>query len=201
MKSKKALLAIVLMLSLCGCHNKTEKSLTSFNSEILADTIMSASPTVDSSAFCPSLLKEIKAFIRQNGEPVIAMWIEDKGDDSFVFFTTALFYYSRYMHGYQIIDGRMVVYCYNVIEGIWCDYEFVGKYQADSSELLTESKCAELLIDKSKLITDLPKSYYEDPNGFADENSEFADYFYEPVGRRFRIHSADSLELVFDGPY
>ena len=96
----------------------------------------------------------------------------------------------------------MVVYCFNTIEDNWCYYDFVEKCQTNSpSELLTESKCAAFLIDKSKLITDPPKSYREGPGGFGDENSEFADYFYEPVGKRFRIHSADSLELVFDGPY
>lgn len=202
MKRKITLLATVIMLSLYGCNSKTDRLLTSSNGEIVPDSVFTVSTTVDSSAFCPRLLEEIKAFIRQHGEPVIAMWIEDKGDDCFVFFTTALFYYSGYMCGYQIIDDRMVVYCFNTIDEIWCYYDFLEKCQTkDPSELLTESKCAELLIDKSKLITDLPKSYYEDPNGFADENSEFADYFYEPAGKRFKIHSADSLEVVFDGYY
>lgn len=203
MKSKITLLATALMLSLYGCNSKTDRLLTSSNGEIVPDSVFTVSTTVDSSAFCPSLLKEIKTFISQNGDPVITVQIEEKGIERYIFLGTNLYYDSRFLCGYEIIEDRMVAYYYSYADGINDLYDFMAMLNTkESRDLLKESDCAEYLIDKSKLKTDFPISFFDDPhNGYADEKSPLADGFYEPVGRRLLIHSSDSLELVFEGYY
>ncbi len=55
-----------------------------------------------------------------------------------------------------------------------------------------ESECNKGLVD----ITKLKKGK---PDGFIDENSEWANDIYEPNGRKYKVHSKDSLELVYSG--
>ena len=96
----------------------------------------------------------------------------------------------------------MVAYYYSYADGINDLYDFMAMLNTkESRDLLKESDCAELLIDKSKLEKGFPISYFDDPKGYADEKSSFAYFCYEPQGKRLLVHSADSLELVFEGYY
>lgn len=203
MKHAIVLISTLIVLSLCNCQSKADKNLSSSDDGILTDDKSSSIQSVDTSAFCPRLLKEIKSFISQNGEPVITVQIEEIGCERYVFIATNLYYDTRFLCGYEIIDGRMIAYNYSYAEGINDYYDFMAMSKIkESRDLLKESDCAEYLIDKSKLKTDFPISFFDDPhNGYADEKSPLADGFYEPVGRRLLIHSSDSLELVFEGYY
>lgn len=202
MKRKITLLATVIMLSLYGCNNKTDILLTSSNGEIVPDSVFTVSTTVDSSAFCPRLLEEIKSFIGRTGSRLITIQIEEKENERYVNLLTYLYYDSRLLCGYEVIDGCMIAYYYTYADGINI-YNFHSMLETkESSELLKESDCAEFLIDKFKLTTDLPNGFPEDSIGYPNENSWFAsNCTFDPWGRRFLIHNADSLELVFEGFY
>ena len=113
-----------------------------------------------------------------------------------IFMSTELWYDTRFIIGYQIIDETMVAYYYNYIDENMSYYDFITALDTkEKDELLNENGCLDAMIDKSKLRIDRPKD-------FLDENSEFSiNTYYEPIGRRYIIHSPDSLELVFEGYY
>ena len=189
----------IMMLGLIGCNpvHKRQSSVVS-NDSTNINMISIETNLKDTTAFRPVLLHEITSFIDKYKDygPIIILMAERKQNDCCIFMSTSYFYDTRFIIGYQIIDEKMVAYYYNYIQEGMSYYEFISALDTiGKDELLSENGCMDALIDKSKLKTDRPQS-------FLDENSEFAMYTdYDPVGRRYIIHSPDSLELVFEGYY
>lgn len=196
MKNCEVLIIAVFILVGCNTPNKQD-NYASMCDNICVDTIPTINNSVDSCAFCQALAREIKSFINKNENcPVVSLCAEKTEKNCSLLMSTGLWYDSRFIIGYQIINEKMVAYYYNYIQESMSYYDFISTLDTkDKDELLNENGCMDALIDKSKLKTDRPQS-------FLDENSEFAMYTdYEPIGRRYIIHSADSLELVFEGYY
>lgn len=193
---------LFILLSLFGCYDNIDKLQVSNDANTIVDSISVDSKIIETSAFCPRLLEEIKSFIGRTGSRLITIQIEEKENERYVNLLTYLYYDSRLLCGYEVIDGCMIAYYYTYADGINI-YNFHSMLETkESSELLKESDCAEFLIDKFKLTTDLPNDFPEDSIGYPNENSWFAsNCTFEPWGRRFLIHNADSLELVFEGFY
>lgn len=202
MKSK-IILIFLTAVTLCCCQNNTEKILTASNSDNSADNISIITQYEDTSAFCTNLLKEIKKFISLNGDPVISVQIEEKGSERYVTLLTNLYYDSRFLCGYEIIDGRMIAYYYSYADETIDYSDFLRMLETkDKSEMLKESDCAKFLIDNSKLEKGFPISFFDDPHkGYADEKSSFANCCYENCIWKFLIHNTDSLELVYKAKY
>lgn len=163
------------------------------------DGLTGSSHNEDTLAFCSNLLNAIRSFINDYAdeyEDVISIEIVNEGNDCFVFMSTNMYYYTHLLFGYQIIDDKMVAYYFNYNNDTLSFYNFVSQINTkDKKEFLSESECSNCLIDKSKLKTDYPIV-------FPNEYSDFATgWIYEPRGRKYIIHSPDSLELVFEGYY
>ncbi len=193
---------VILLISsfflFVGCHTPNKQdNYTNICDSICVDTISTINNTSDSCAFCQALVREIKSFINKNDNCVVVSLCAKKTEKKCsLFMSTGLWYDSRFLIGYQIIDKKMVAYYYNYIDEDMSYYDFISALDTKGKdELLNENGCLDALIDKSKLKTDRPQS-------FLNENSEFAIYTdYEPIGRQYIIHSQDSLELVFEGYY
>jgi hypothetical protein len=194
---KNYLILILAMFSIfVGCTNK-QNNYTNLCDSVYVDTISTINDNIDSCAFCQVLLREIKSFINKNENcVVVSLFAEKMENECSIFMSTELWYDTRFIIGYQIIDETMVAYYYNYIDENMSYYDFITALDTkEKDELLNENGCLDAMIDKSKLRIDRPKD-------FLDENSEFAIYTdYEPIGRRYIIHSPDSLELVFEGYY
>ena len=196
---KNYLILILAMFSIfvgCNAPNK-QNNYTNLCDSVYVDTISTINDNIDSCAFCQVLLREIKSFINKNENcVVVSLFAEKMENECSIFMSTELWYDTRFIIGYQIIDETMVAYYYNYIDENMSYYDFITALDTkEKDELLNENGCLDAMIDKSKLRIDRPKD-------FLDENSEFAIYTdYEPIGRRYIIHSPDSLELVFEGYY
>ncbi|MFP4664304.1 MAG: hypothetical protein ACLFM1_07735 [Bacteroidales bacterium] len=87
----------------------------------------------------------------------------------FVLIGPSIYYRSEEIKGYTVVKDKLIV-IYN-----------------------TESGCSKGLVDTNKLEKGKPKD-------FPDENSDIAIHTnYDPWGKKFKIHSKDSLELVYSG--
>ena len=196
---KNYLILILAMFSIfvgCNTSNK-QNNYTNLCDSVYVDTTSTINDNIDSCAFCQVLLREIKSFINKNENcVVVSLFAEKMENECSIFMSTELWYDTRFIIGYQIIDETMVAYYYNYIDENMSYYDFITALDTkEKDELLNENGCLDAMIDKSKLRIDRPKD-------FLDENSEFAIYTdYEPIGRRYIIHSPDSLELVFEGYY
>ena len=162
------------------------------------DTIKQQLLDKDTCAFSPALLHEIMSFISESKdcEMIIPIRAERNGDKCHLFMTTEMYYNSHFLVGYQIIDGRMVA-CYNdYLDERTNHSDYFSRYADVEKHMLPiVNECLESLIDMSKLKRGYPTEY---PN----ENTEGVMYWdYDPIGRRYIIHSPDSLELVFEGYY
>ena len=191
--------ALLLLLLMCCQSNNKENTLGITKDNQGLDSTLTASSEKDTSAFCPILLNAIKSFIHDYSDDldcVVSIEIDNDGSNCYVFMSTNMYYFSHLLNGYQIVDDKMIAYYLNISNDTISYFELSSQQNTeDISNLLYESDCSEGLIDKNKLNTDFPKS-------FPDENSDFATgWFYEPRGRKYIIHSPDSLELVFEGPY
>lgn len=92
-----------------------------------------------------------------------------KGNDCFITISVALVYRSYELRGYTILNNKMLVF----------------------SNPENECNCG--LIDTTKMSRNIPVK------GYGDENSDLAYNTFDPIGRRYKIHNKDSLELVFTG--
>ena len=196
---KNYLILILAMFSIfvgCNTSNK-QNNYTNLCDSVYVDTTSTINDNIDSCAFCQVLLREIKSFINKNENcVVVSLFAEKMENECSIFMSTELWYDTRFIIGYQIIDETMVAYYYNYIDENMSYYDFITALDTkEKDELLNENGCLDAMIDKSKLRIDRPKD-------FLDENSEFSiNTYYEPIGRRYIIHSPDSLELVFEGYY
>lgn len=191
--------AFLLIFACCNTNsNKTLHGL--YNNEIdCKDSLANSSYSEDALAFCPVLLEAIRSFIKDYSDEydsVISVEIKNHGRDCFVIISTNMFYYTHLLCGYQIIDDKMIAYNYNFINDSISYYHLVSQLNTEEKkEFLFESECSKNLIDNTKLKTDFPTS-------FPNEHSDLATgWNYEPRCRQYRIHSPDSLELVFEGYY
>ena len=182
---------------MCCQSNNNENTFGNTKDNHGLDSTFTVLTEKDTSAFCPILLNAIKSFIHDDMDEldcVVSIAIDNDGNNCYVFMSTNMYYFSPLLNGYQIVDNKMVAYYLNISNDTISKYKLLSQQNAeDFSNLLYESDCSHSLIDNSKLNTGFPKS-------FPDENSDFATgWFYEPRGRKYLIHSPDSLELVFEG--
>ncbi len=192
-------LATLLVLLMCCQSNNNENTYGMTKDNHSLDSTLTTLPQKDTSAFCPILLNAIKSFIHDYTDEldcVVSVEIDNDGNNCYVFMSTNMFYISTLFNGYQIVDDKMVVYYFNISNDTISFYELLSQQNTkDYNNLLYESDCSDDLIDKSKLNIDFPKS-------FPDEDSDFATgWYYEPRGRKYKVLSSDSLELVFEGYY
>lgn len=192
-------LATLLVLLMCCQSNNKENTYDMTKDNHGLDSTSITLPKKDTSAFCPILLNAIKSFIHDYTDDldyVVSIEIDNDGSNCYVFLSTNMFYLSPLLNGYQVVEDKMVAYYFNIFNDTISFYELLSQQNTkDFNNLLYESDCSDGLIDKNKLKTDHPKS-------FPDENSDFATgWNYEPRGRKYKVLSSDSLELVFEGFY
>ena len=137
----------------------------------------------------PTLLEELEDVITYRdsidmgssiiGNVYIVFFSESKGDCYVTIFQSLCYYQSFYpqtlshpsynLEGYTLLNGKMIAF-YN-----------------------PESNCNKGLVDITKLKKGKPKD-------FPGENSDIAVHTnYDPWGKKYKIHSKDSLELVYSG--
>ena len=192
-------LATLLVLLMCCQSNNKENTYDMTKDNHGLDSTSITLPKKDTSAFCPILLNAIKSFIHDYTDDldyVVSIEIDNDGSNCYVFLSTNMFYLSPLLNGYQVVEDKMVAYYFNIFNDTISFYELLSQQNTkDFNNLLYESDYSDGLIDKNKLKTDHPKS-------FPDENSDFATgWNYEPRGRKYKVLSSDSLELVFEGFY
>ncbi|MDH6311926.1 hypothetical protein M2137_000685 [Parabacteroides sp. PFB2-10] len=90
------------------------------------------------------------------------------------------YYQRKKLKGYEIVNSYMIYYDDNE------DELYVNMYNLDE-------KCNCDLVDFDKLETEPLADYTE------IENSDLREGNFDPIGRIYKIHSRDSLELVFEG--
>lgn len=193
------IISLATLLLMCCQSNNKGNIYDSTKDNLSRDSTLTTLPQKDTSAFCPILLNAIKSFIHDYTDDldyVVSIEIDNDGSNCYVFMSTNMFYLSSLLIGYQIVDNKMIAYYFNISNDTVSFYELLSQQNTkDFNNLLYESDCFDGLIDKNKLNTNFPKS-------FPDENSDFATgWNYDPVGRKYIIHSPDSLELVFEGYY
>ena len=193
-----SLATLLVLLMCCQSNNKGNTYDITKDNHSLDSTLITL-PKKDTSAFCPILLNAIKTFIHDYTDDldyVVSIEIDNDGSNCYVFLSTNMFYISPLLNGYQVVDNKMVAYYFNIFNDTISFYELLSQQDTkDFNNLLYESDCSNGLIDKNKLKTDYPMS-------FPDEHSDFATgWNYEPRGKKYKVLSSDSLELVFEGYY
>ncbi len=171
----KRLVYIILIFSylFIGCKNKTSDKrkmvINTNQKEIVKDN--------KTSAICPVLLNELESLIAYNDS------INNKDEFN--------------INIYMVFFSKKVDGCYITITTVhfYDSNHLVGYTMIDNKMIVfynPESECNKGLVDINKLEKGKPGS-------FIDENSEQANDIYEPNGRRYKIYSKDSLELVYSG--
>lgn len=128
----------------------------------------------------PTLLDELNKFIAKQDTlknenhfdaKIIVVHFSKKDNDCYVSIGTSHFYNSQNLEGFLIIGDKMIAF-YN-----------------------PQSECNKGLVNVSKLKAGMP-------NDFPDENSDIAIHTtYDPWGKKYKIHSQDSLELLYSGSF
>ncbi len=193
MKTALSLLLMVSALVLEGCVTKTDKhaSITTDNVDTTATyQIVEASP------FCPALQSELMDYMQKQHDPlakVIRIWIYEQDGDCYVNMFSDICYDTCSLCGYCFIDSTLIVYDYIKRDD---NMSFLELYDlldsVDRHVLFKESECNNGLIDTTLLIRSAPI-------GFPNEEQICGSY--DGRGRKYKIHSPDSLELVFEGYY
>ena len=168
---RKVIILVIIFTPLIFCCNNKIKD------EEKEDINDSKKKTMhETNAICPVLLYELEELIstRDNDDNIASKDIyvvhfEDTEEGCFVLIGASMYYRSYAIKGYLIYNKKLIVF-YN-----------------------PESECNIGLVDIAKLQTGKP-------DGYLDEYSEKAIHTtYDPRGKRYKIHSKDSLELVFSG--
>ncbi|MDH6311925.1 hypothetical protein M2137_000684 [Parabacteroides sp. PFB2-10] len=149
-------------------------------------------------ALSPALSSAIKSTIClydsvYNNNELFSFWKEyaniikviftKKKDDCYVTIIDCLYYQTYLLAGYILYQKYMIVFDeYDPIE-----HELYIKASG------YDNSCNCNLVDVEKLRHDTP------PQEFHNENSEFVNYDFDGIGRRYKIHNRDSLEIVFEG--
>ncbi|MDH6342442.1 hypothetical protein M2480_001064 [Parabacteroides sp. PFB2-12] len=114
---------------------------------------------------------------------IIKVVFTKREDDCYVTIIDCLYYQTYLLNGYILYQKYMIVFDeYDPVE-----HELYIKASG------YDNACNCNLVNIEKLRRDTP------PQEFHDENSEFVNYDFDGIGRRYKIHSRDSLELVFEG--
>lgn len=186
-------LLIVSVLLLYGCVTKTDKqtSITTNNVD-LTNTYQ----VVEASPFCPALQSELKDYIQKQHDPfanVIRIWIVERNGNCYLDMASDICYDTRSLCGYYIMDSIMIAYDYIKRDD---DMSFLELYElldsVDRHVFFKESECNNGIIDTTLLIRNAPVDF---------PNEEQICGTYDGRGRKYKIHSPDSLELVFEGYY
>lgn len=193
MRNALSKLLIVSVLLLYSCVTKTNRQAS-----IITNTI-DLSPTsqvVGASPFCPALQSELIDFILEQQDPfvkVIRVWIEGRDGDCYVDMLSDICYDKCSLCGYYIIDSIMIAYDYIKRDENMSFHELYELLDSvDRHVLFKESECNNGLIDTTLLIKNTPVDF---------PNEEQICTSYDGSGRKYKIHSPDSLELVFEGYY
>lgn len=191
MRSIIALFCFVFMVLAYGCGTETAKKET--KAPVNNDSICQS---LYSSPFCSALNSELNDFIIKrpdNYAKVISIWMEEQDGDCFLNMLYDICYNEYTLCGYYIIDGIMVTYNYIKRDN---NLSFAEMYQLMDSInpnlLFKESECNIGLVDTTLLIKSIPIDY---------PNYQQVCTTYDGIGRKYRIYSPDSLELVFEGCY
>ena len=125
---KNYLILILAMFSIfvgCNTSNK-QNNYTNLCDSVYVDTTSTINDNIDSCAFCQVLLREIKSFINKNENcVVVSLFAEKMENECSIFMSTELWYDTRFIIGYQIIDETMVAYYYNYIDENMSYYDFI----------------------------------------------------------------------------
>ena len=181
---KKVIFLSFIMVSLfIGCNNTSSDNKKANSKE---NEMTKANKT---DAVCPVLLKELESLIAYNDSvdkgstisgDVYIVYFSRKETDCYVTIYQSLCYYQSFYP--QTLSSPR----YNIGGFILLKNKMVAFYNLTS-------ECNKGLVDINKLEKGKPK-------GFPDENSDVAIHTtYDPWGKKYKIHSKDSLELVFSG--
>ena len=191
MRNSIALFCLVFMVLAYGCGSETAKTET--KNPIDNDSICQSFYT---SPFCSALNSELNDFILKrpdNYAKVISIWMEEQDGDCFLNMLYDICYNEYALCGYYIIDSIMVTYNYIKRDN---NKSFAELYQLMDSInpnlFFKESECNFGLVDTTLLIRSIPIDF---------PNYHQVCTTYDGIGRKYIIHSPDSLELVFEGPY
>lgn len=115
-----------------------------------------------------------------NNTNIINLDFKKKGDDCFLKIYDLPDYYSNILKGYVHYKNWIII-LYN------SDYKLGSEY------FIYNYECCDGLLDTTKLVKSKPSDKYRDAYTKGPER------LYDPIGRVYKIHSKDSLELVFEG--
>lgn len=182
---KVIFLSFILVCLFLGCNNTSSDNKKANSKE----NKMSKAAKKD--AVCSVLTRELESLIANNDSidkgsaisgNVYIVFFFSKETDCYVTIYQSLCYYQSFypktlsspsydMEGFILLKNKMVAF-YNLASG-----------------------CNKGLVDITKLEKGSPKD-------FPDESSDLAIHTtYDPWGKKYKIHSRDSLELVYSGSF
>ena len=191
MRNTVALFFFVSLALIYGCGTIPTKKET--KTYIDNDSV---SQSFDASPFCNALQNALDDFILKRQDDyarVINIWIAEQDSGCFVNIVYDICYDEYALCGYYIIDSTMIAYNYIKRDD---NVSFAELYQlldsVNSRLLFKESDCNCGLVDTTLLIRKTPMDY---------PSYKQICTTYDGSGRMYKIHSPDSLELVFEGYY
>ena len=197
---KKTITYIILILVVLSCNNKQNIN----NSEVIGNEEAIVNNNVINDAFSVEMNKIINEMILFydtagfgiDSNIIVIDFIKEKENCYFrIYEDISYFVWLKY---YTFVNNKLIVF-YDINDDCICGLidttklikfngiplEFIFAPEFDST--INMSAHREKMKEYEKHITKI--------KGFPDE----ANCHYEPIGRKYKIHSKDSLELVFTG--
>jgi hypothetical protein len=170
------LLFVISLALVISCNNGNGNADNStINNEMQAEHNKESVKEAGHTVMVPSLTKKIESMIADHDSlirtgrldtRIFNVFFDKEKDACYVTVVTSHFYDSQMLIGFTFLNGYMIAF-YNTGNG-----------------------CSQELVDLSRLETDAVK-------GYPDESSDTTIHTtYEPWGRKYKIHSTDSLELI-----
>ena len=166
-------MSFIFSFLLISCNSKTSNEKKTDSNKKQKEMIKENK----TGAICPVLYKELESLIAYNDSA--------SKKDKFSINIYIVFFSKKADGCYITISTTHFYDSHYLIGYIMINNKMISFYNP-------ENECNNGLIDVVKLEK-------EKPEGFIDENSEQANDIYEPNGRKYKIHSKDSLELVYSG--
>lgn len=189
MKRELIISELLLIMFLFGCNNnQIEENQTT----IYQDN--NESITEEKSPFCQKVIDAIQECIYDSTErmqsAIYSIWFAKTDGDCCFAIDKAICYDTKLAEGFYLIDDKLIVYygtnvtCGAIMEGR------IDPFINRENKVKCDISC---LIDTILLLKECPA-------GFPDENSDEALYTQvDPYGKIFKVHSCDSLELIYYG--